>query len=185
MPRDTAHTTRGRREATSGNGEDTEHPPTTADAPRAVNAGLAAAARPSRRAAPETEAHSEALPASAAVAVEVAGHPPVETPKPAPFVVGNGTRVRTARRIVQGADILNPESGIPKEALWAQRTMAATKFHLALDEAKTQLTLIKDLVPEKPLPEKIFGTVLQPTGAPANRVQVEVEVSRPGLPVER
>ena len=145
--------------------------------PRAVTAAAAAAA-----AAAETAANTSRSPA---VAVEIAGHPASEPVKAAPFVVGNGTRVRTARRILQGADILNPESGIPKDALWQQRTLASTRFHLELDEAKTQIALIGKLVPDKPLPERLFGTVKQPTGAPAAHVQVETEIARSGAQTER
>jgi len=186
MPRH-SRPTRSRRDATISSENGFTADPAEGDGgTRGGTATMAATARPRLRPTDHEEEDTAAASVhSAAVAVEIAGHPATEPPRPAPFVVGNGAQVRTARRMLQSADILNPESGIPKETLWQQRTLAATRFHLALDGAKQQLTLIKELVPERSLPPQLTGVVRQPTGAAAARVQVEVELQRPGLPVER
>src|SRR5262245_58404943 len=110
MARDTTHTTRGRRE-TAGSGEELGTPTTVDATPRTASSAVAASARPRLRAdataerAEREERRSEprttAVVTNPGVSVEIAGHPPAEPPKPAPFVVGNGTRIRTARRLVQ------------------------------------------------------------------------------------
>lgn len=92
------------------------------------------------------------------------------TSRPPSFVVSDGAKVQAARRIVRAADILNPKSDVPKEVLWQARASASARFHLALNEAKLQVELIRDLVPPRSVPERLFGTLLQPSGARAGRV---------------
>jgi hypothetical protein len=89
------------------------------------------------------------------------------------LVATDRTEVTSLRRTVRSADILNPDSGVAKDTLWATRALASTRFHLALREAKVQLGLIRDLVPDRPLPPRLFGVVVQPGGKPAAYVQVD------------
>jgi hypothetical protein len=96
--------------------------------------------------------------------------------RPPLLVANDRTEISSLRRIVRSADILNPESGISKEALWATRAQASARFHLALREAKTQLKLISELVPDRPLPARLFGVVLQPSGKPAAHIQVDASL---------
>lgn len=97
-----------------------------------------------------------------------------------------GTKTETARatstssrRIVRSVDILTPKGPITRDTLNLNRVHASTRFHLALSEAKMQIGMLKELIPIKTLPDRLVGTLLQPNGKPAARIQASLDISTP------
>ena len=86
----------------------------------------------------------------------------------------------SARRLIRRADMLDSSAGIPKTQLWQARARAATQFRLTLAEAAQQIDMIRKIVPPRLLPELIIGTLLQPDGTGAERVQIELNLEGVG-----
>lgn len=83
---------------------------------------------------------------------------------------------RIARRTVRAKDFLNSNSGIPKTALLLSREKAATRFHLELSEAQSQLKQVVELLKPRNLPSKLIGRLVNGNGTKAHRVQLGIQL---------
>ena len=120
-----------------------------------------------------TPSKSTAVPSASPVVVDQVN---VGTARPPVFVDQSRSEISSSRRLVRSTDFLNPAGGVTKEVLWRDRALASSRLHLALDEVKSQVALIRDIIPTRSLPSQLVGAILQPDGSAAARVQVEVSL---------
>ena len=82
------------------------------------------------------------------------------------------------RRVLATEDILRADSPLDPVAVLESRAHAATQFHLELSQVRTHLQTIRDLtVAVRYVPRLLLANLKLPSGAPAERIQVELAVT--------
>nr|WP_281721120.1 hypothetical protein [Nitrosomonas nitrosa] len=97
---------------------------------------------------------------------------------PATSATGRRKTSISARRILSTQDFLATDSVLDREGVLLSRAHAATQFRLQLSEVRVQLDQLRKLVaPVRHVPTRLVGTIQQPNGTTAERLQVELALS--------
>ncbi len=89
--------------------------------------------------------------------------------------------VTALRRIPLSDDILAPTEQ-QAAAFQQNRLQAVSHFYLTLNEAAKHVDLLKLILAQRPLPEYLIGTLHEPDGSAAARVQLQIDLAQFGVP---
>ncbi|MGH9406857.1 MAG: hypothetical protein ACRD3D_13600 [Terriglobia bacterium] len=86
------------------------------------------------------------------------------------------------RRIPFSADVLAPADATQAAAFQQNRLQAVGHFYLTLNAAANQIAILGKLLTAPTTPDQLVGTLLEPDGTAAARVQAQIDVAQLGIP---
>jgi len=93
------------------------------------------------------------------------------------------TNVFAGRRVIPTVDIAAANEDIPTAELVQNRMLAATQVYRGLADLNGHIENVISTLPRQALPTTLMGTLLQPDGTSAARVQIEVDLPENGTGV--
>ena len=86
------------------------------------------------------------------------------------------------RRIPLSNDVLAPADAAQAAAFQQNRLQAVSHFYLTLNEAATQIGILGKLLTAPATPDQVIGTLHEPDGTAAARVQIQIDLAQLGIP---